>query len=580
MNVNLNVNLIGINCKYIHTNLAIRSLKKYCDKIGTLSSNINLYEYTINNNIDDVLEDIYTNNADVIGFSVYLWNVEMIKNIIHELKKVRPNTKILVGGPEVSYYSVKEFEDLGADYLIKRYGEKTFYELLHNLENNKALDTMKSFMYKNGETVYNNNEINFANLEDIPFVYDDCLDDFENKIIYYEASRGCPYSCQYCLSSVEEGLYIFPLERVFSDIRFFLDNKVMQVKFCDRTFNANKSYAKSIWKFLIQNDNLYTNFHFELSAEIIDQEMLELLATAREGLIQFEIGIQSTNQQTLNEVARSINTESIFKNVRILNDLGNIHLHTDLIVGLPHEDFESFKKSFNDVYSLKAEQLQVGFLKLLKGSALRDNAPLHDMLYKSYAPYEILSNKWLSYDEVLTLKAVENMVETFYNSRSFITTIDFLVLQYDNAFDFYLDLSNYYKANDLQKFSHKKVKLYEHLFNFSTYKNFDLDVVKNLIKYDILSKENLAILPDFLDTDGNLKWTYLNDETFVENNLGVYTSSFDKKAIARNVRFEEFAFDILSFIKTGKITPQSTMLMFDYLQKIQNPVSSINIIKL
>ncbi len=576
----MNVNLIGINCKYIHTNLAIRSLKKYCDKTGNLSSNINLYEYTINNNLDDILEDIYANKADAIGFSVYLWNVEIIKNIICELKKVMTNTKILVGGPEVSYYSADEFEKLGADFLVKRYGEKTFYELLHNLENNKPLSTMKSFMYKDGETVYNNNEINFANLEDIPFVYDDCLDDFENKIIYYEASRGCPYSCQYCLSSVEEGLYILTLERVFSDITFFLDNKVMQVKFCDRTFNANKSYAKSIWKFLIENDNNYTNFHFELSAEIIDQEMLELLATAREGLIQFEIGIQSTNQKTLNEVARSINTESIFKNVRILNDLGNIHLHTDLIVGLPHEDFESFKKSFNDVYSLKAEQLQVGFLKLLKGSALRDNAPLHEMLYKSYAPYEILSNKWLSYDEVLTLKAVENMVETFYNSRSFITTVDFLVAQYPTAFDFYLEFSNYYKEKDLQKFSHKKVKLYEHLFNFATYKNFDLSTVKNLIKYDILSKENLAILPEYLDTDANLKWAYLNDDIFIENNLGMYTTNFDKKAIARNVRFEEFTIDVLTFIQNGTILQETTILMFDYLQKIQNPVSNINIKKL
>ncbi len=576
----MNINLIGINCKYIHTNLAIRSLKKYCDATGNLNSSINLYEYTINNNLDDILEDIYSNKADIIGFSAYLWNVEIIKNIICELKKVMPKTKILVGGPEVSYYSVKEFEELGADFLIKRYGEKTFYDLIHCLENNTPLTNLKSFMYYDGDVVYNNNEINFANLEDIPFVYDDCLDDFENKIIYYEASRGCPYSCQYCLSSVEEGLYILPLERVFSDITFFLDNKVMQVKFCDRTFNANKNYAKSIWKFLIENDNNYTNFHFELSAEIIDEEMLELLATAREGLIQFEIGIQSTNQQTLNEVARSINTESIFKNVRILNDLGNIHLHTDLIVGLPHEDFESFKKSFNDVYSLKAEQLQVGFLKLLKGSALRDNAPLHDMLYKSYAPYEILSNKWLNYDEILTLKAVENMVETFYNSRSFITTIDYLVSKFNSAFDFYLELSTYYKENDLQKFSHKKVKLYEHLYNFATSKNFNLEIVTNLIKYDILSKENLAILPDYLSTDGNLKWTYLNDENFIENNLSQYTTNFDKKAIARNIRFEEFSIDVTAFIESGTLKQKSTILMFDYLQKIQNSVANIKITRL
>ncbi len=576
----MNVNLIGINCKYIHTNLAIRSLKKYCDATNTLESNINLYEYTINNNLDDILEDIYSNKADVIGFSVYLWNVEIIKNIICELKKVMPNTKILVGGPEVSYYTVEEFELLGADFLIKRYGEKTFYDLLHNLENNKPLNTLKSFMYYDSDVVYNNNEINFANLEDIPFVYNDCLDDFENKIIYYEASRGCPYSCQYCLSSVEEGLYILPIERVFSDISFFLDNKVMQVKFCDRTFNANKNYAKSIWKFLIENDNQYTNFHFELSAEIIDQEMLEILATAREGLIQFEIGIQSTNQQTLTEVARSINTESIFKNVKILNDLGNIHLHTDLIVGLPHEDFESFKKSFNDVYSLKAEQLQVGFLKLLKGSALRTNAPLHDMLYKSYAPYEILSNKWLSYDEILTLKAVENMVETFYNSRSFITTVDYLVAQFNSAFDFYLELSTYYAENDLQKFSHKKIKLYEHLYNFATFKKFDLNIVTNLIKYDILSKENLAILPEYLHTDNNLKWTYLNDDNFIENNLNQYTSDFDKKAIARNIRFEEFSVDVAAFVENRKIIQQSTILMFDYLQKIKNVVATIQITKL
>ncbi len=572
----MKVNLIGINCKYIHTNLAIRSLKKYCEK-GKLSSDINIFEYTINNNTDDILEDIYLNKPEVLGFSCYLWNIEIVKNIITEIKKVLPNTKIIVGGPEVSYYTEDEFKQLGADFLVKRYGEKTFYDLIYTLENNLPLNKLKSVMHNVDTNLYNNNELNFAHLIDIPFVYDDCLDDFENKIIYYEASRGCPYSCQYCLSSVEDGVYLLPLHRVFSDLEFFITKRVMQVKFCDRTFNANRNYAKNIWSFLINNDNGYTNFHFELSAEIIDDDMMQILSTAREGLIQFEIGVQSTNQDTLKEVARSINTKKIFENVKKINALGNIHLHTDLIVGLPNEDFVSFKKSFNDVYSLEAEQLQVGFLKLLKGSKLRDNAPLHEMQYKNYAPYEILSNKWLSYDEILSLKSVENMVEVFFNSRMFEQTINFLVKQYPTPFDFYLDLANYYNNNDLQKFSHKKIKLYEILFNFSQIKNFDLLIVKNLIKYDILSKENLSVLPSYLETDQSLKWTYLNDEQFTDTKFAKYNNQFDKKAIARNTRFEKFDINVLNFKNTKEIEQTECILMFDYLEKILNKIAKVNI---
>ncbi len=575
----MNVNLIGINCKYIHTNLAIRSIKGYCEKYK-LKSKINLYEYTINNTLDDILEDIYLNKAEVIGFSVYLWNVEIIKNIIKELKKVVPSTKIVVGGPEVTYYSKEEFLELGADFLVKRAGEKTFYELLTALENGAGLDKLKSMMFKLEDGVYDNDEANSPQLLDIPFVYEGCLDDFTNKIIYYEASRGCPYSCQYCLSSVEDGLFLLPLHRVFEDLTFFLENKVMQVKFCDRTFNANRNYAKNIWSFLINNDNGYTNFHFELSAEIFDDDMLEILKTAREGLIQFEIGVQSTNQDTLKEVARSINTAKIFENVNILNNLGNIHLHTDLIVGLPYENFESFKKSFNDVYSLKAEQLQLGFLKLLKGSELRKNAPKHEMLYKDYAPYEILSNKWLSYDEILSLKAVENMVEVYYNSGGFKTTVEYFVSLFETPFDFFLTMATYYKEKDLQKFSHKKIKLYEHLFNFAVDNNFDLVFVKDLIKYDILTHENLSVLPEYLVSDNNLKWEYVNNDDFYNEKFKDYLDSFDKKAIVRNTRFETFSYDIEAFVNENKVVNNSVTLLFDYLGKILNNNTKVLITRL
>ncbi len=575
----MEVNLIGINCKYIHTNLAIRSIKGYCEKYK-LKSKINLYEYTINNTLDDILEDIYLNKTEIIGFSVYLWNVEIIKNIITELKKVAPNTKIVVGGPEVTYYTQDEFLELGADFLVKRAGEKTFYELLTALENNSSLLNLKSVMYKVEGEIYDNNEVNSPQLLDIPFVYENNLDDFTNKIIYYEASRGCPYSCQYCLSSIEDGLFLLPLHRVFEDLTFFLENKVMQVKFCDRTFNANKNYAKNIWSFLINNDNGYTNFHFELSAEIFDEDMLEILKTAREGLIQFEIGVQSTNQDTLKEVARSINTDKIFENVNILNSLGNIHLHTDLIVGLPFENFESFKKSFNDVYSLKAEQLQLGFLKLLKGSELRKNAENHGMLYKDYAPYEILSNNWLSYDEVLTLKAVENMVEVYYNSGGFKTTVEYFVSLFESPFDFFLQLAYYYKEQDLQKFSHKKIKLYEHLYNFAEYSKFNISIFKDLIKFDILTHENLSILPEYLNTDNNLKWTYINDDEFYNKAFNEYLESFDKKAIVRNSRFESFSYDILSFLESNEIKESNNILLFDYLGKIIDNNTKVLITKL
>lgn len=572
----MKINLVGINCKYIHTNLAIRSIKKYCEE-QKINNQINLFEYTINNNIDDILEDIYINKPDLLGFSVYLWNVEIIKNLIKELKKVLPNTTVVVGGPEVSYYTQNEFVELGADFLVKSFGEKTFYDIVKMFECDLNVNTLKGVMYKCNGLVVENSELNFAHLNEIPFVYGDCLDDFENKIIYYEASRGCPYTCQYCLSSVEDGFYTLNIDRVFSDLKFFIDNNVMQVKFCDRTFNANRNFAKNVWKYIIKNDNNYTNFHFELSAEIIDPEMIEILTKAREGLIQFEIGVQSTNQETLGEVARSINTEKVFKNVRILNSLGNIHLHTDLIVGLPYENFESFKKSFNDVYSLKAEQLQVGFLKLLKGSKLRENAEKHEMLYKDYAPYEILSNKWLTFDEVLILKSVENMTEIYYNSGSFKSCIDYLVSLFETPFEFYLELALFYKKNNLHKFSHKKNKLYENLYNFSVNKNLNINIVKNYIKYDILSKENLPKLPEYLNSYSDLKWEYINNEQFVSNHLGDYLNSYDKKAIARNIRFEKFDFDMINSSNTTTLNYNETVLMFDYLNKISKTSNKVKI---
>lgn len=564
---------MAINAKYIHTSLAIRSIYKYCEE---LKENLTTKEFTINNNEDYIINEIYKEKPDLIGFSCYIWNIEMILDIISTLKKILPNTKIFLGGPEASY----EYEYLfkkGIDLIAIGEGEKTVKEIILAFNKKPEIDerfkNIKGVAFPFENEIFVSEEREQLDLNDIPFVYDD-LKDTENKILYYEASRGCPYTCQYCLSSLEKGLRFLEDDRVKSDLQFFLDNKVKQVKFVDRTFNCRKKYAIMIWEYLIENDNNITNFHFEISADILDDDMINVLKRARLGLFQFEIGIQSTNDITLNEIKRKTNLQKLFEKVLVVKDLKNIHQHLDLIAGLPNESYEIFKKSFNDVFNLYPEQFQLGFLKLLRGSGLRANAEKYGIIYKEKAPYEVLFTKYISYDEMSLLKDIENMVEIYYNSGKAINTIKYSLNYFKTPFDFFETLAKYWKEKGFENISHNKMKLYQIIFEF-LFKNTqcEKDILKEIIKFDIYLNDNIKSLPDWIENeiDNSFKEKeklFYNNEENIKKYLPHFIDK-DSKHISRICHFGKFSIDIDNLIKSNfkEVIKNESYILFDYYTK-------------
>lgn len=536
--------LAAINAKYIHTCLAVRSIKKYCEG---LESDIQISEYTINQEKDFILSDLMEKKPDVVCFSSYIWNIEFVKELSSNIKKVNHQVKIILGGPEVSYDCEKTFTDIPyTDIIIFGEGERTAKELFECLENEKDYKNLLGIAYKENNKVIQNPPQIPLSLDELPFVYDD-ISELENRIIYYETSRGCPYNCQYCLSSVEKGVRFLSLERVFSDLDFFIKNRVKQVKFVDRTFNCNKKHAVEIWKYIIKNDNGYTNFHMEITADILDDSEIELLKTAREGLIQFEIGVQSTNDMTIEAVKRNTSFDKLVGIVKKIKATGNIHCHLDLIAGLPYEDFNSFKKSFNDVYALKPEQFQLGFLKLLKGSGLRYDAEKYGIVYRENPPYEVLYTKWLDFYEMTDLKACENIVETYYNSGKSLKTIEFAIKYFESAFDFYYSFGLWWKEKDCHKVQHSKIELYEILRNFLIEKGFAdnrLKIAEELLRFDIYWNDNLKTLPEWAQRDESENFKFAKRKFFENKEITQkyfpHLAEFTPKQIARMTRIEKF----------------------------------------
>ncbi len=538
--------LVGVNAKFIHQNLAIYSIGKFLENKGV--SNIFYEEFTINSNIDKIINKIYEHKPKVLGFSCYIWNFEMIKAMLPILRDILPDTKIVLGGPEVSY----EVEDsflLEADYVVVGEGELPFYELVRGILSNGDIENIKSIAYRKEGKVFINGEFNTVALDEIPFIYDD-LSIFENKIIYYETSRGCPYNCQYCLSSSVSGVRFLSEDRVFSDLDFFIKNKVRQVKFVDRTFNIDTKFAMKVWKFLIDNDNGFTNFHFELSADILKDNMFELLKTAREGLFQFEVGVQSTNTETLKAIQRSHNQELLFSNIKKLMALKNIHIHLDLIVGLPFEDIVSFEKSFNDVFNEKSHQFQVGFLKLLKGAGLRSPKAIEEygFKYRSFAPYEIYETKWLPYGDYSLLRDIEELVELYYNSGFLFGTLCLCTKFCDNMFKFFKDFSLFFRDKGYYEISHKKITLYNIFYEFaSEYFNKEtFKVIKDSFLLDFLLNEKASLLPENFGVVLKDKlWDILNDEAIADKEFKeCYDKGFNNKQIARNFVCLEFDYNL------------------------------------
>lgn len=492
--------LAACNAKYIHSNLAVYNLKS-CS--GEYSSRVVVKEYTINQLRDDILKDIYLEQPDVICFSCYIWNISFVRELVPDIKKILPQVEFWAGGPEVSYDAVEFLKKNPAFFgVMVGEGEETFHELAGYYIERKpeTLSEIRGVAFRDenkGRDIVHTGWRELMDLSKVPFAYSN-LTEFKNRIIYYESSRGCPFSCSYCLSSIDKKLRFRDIELVKKELQFFIDNKVSQVKFVDRTFNCKHDHAMEIWRYITEHDNGITNFHFEISADLLRAEELALMKTMRPGLIQLEIGVQSTNPQTIKAIRRTMDFEKLKGIVEQIHSFGNIHQHLDLIAGLPYEGYDSFHKSFCDVYALRPEQFQLGFLKVLKGSHMMEMTGEYQILYKDREPYEVLSTAWLTYGEILRLKMVESMVEVYYNSGQFKNTLVFLEKYFDDPFRMYEALGRFYEKKGYSEISHSRMRRYEILMEFAgEQKEIPPEALSDVMLLDLYLRENLKSRPSF-----------------------------------------------------------------------------------
>ena len=531
--------LVACNAKYIHSNLAVYDLQAYA---SDYADHIVLKEYTINQQKDDIMRDIYLEHPDVVCVSCYIWNLSFVKELMADLIKILPGADFWAGGPEVSY-DAEKFLTENSEFkgVMVGEGEETFKELAgYYVEKNpQDLKNMTGICYRDGDQIIHNGWRQIMDLSSIPFIYKD-LSEFKNRIIYYESSRGCPFSCSYCLSSIDKKLRFRDTETVKKELQFFIDNKVPQVKFVDRTFNCKHDHAMAIWKYINEHDNGVTNFHFEISADLLREEELQEMSTMRPGLIQLEIGVQSTNPDTIKAIHRTMDFEKLKGIVDRIHSFGNIHQHLDLIAGLPYEDYDSFRNSFNDVYALKPQQLQLGFLKVLKGSHMMEMCREYGIVYKTQEPYEVLSTKWLDYDHVLKLKTVENMVEVYYNSGQFQNTLEYLEKFFPDAFSIYERLGSFYMEKGYGDISHTRMRRYEILLEFlEDMPEISVDQVKDQMVYDLYLRENLKSRPGFA-----------RDQKLFERQIWDFRK---REKVAKNAHVEVFA--------------DGTVLLFNYADR-------------
>lgn len=594
----MKVLLAAINAKYIHSNLGIYSLKTYGEKMlkewGLAEQvEISLAEYTINHQMEQILQDIYKRKPDVIGFSCYIWNISYVKMILADIKKVLPDVKIWAGGPEVSYHAEAFLkEEPAVDLVMMGEGEITFAHFLKALLEGEALKQVPGLMLRNDDGTFTDTGFRqVMDMSQIPFPYAFMdMKELEHRIIYYESSRGCPFSCAYCLSSIDKKLRFRSLDLVLPELEWFLQAKVPQVKFVDRTFNCKKSHAMAIWQYIRDHDNGITNFHFEIAADLLDKDELDLLSTMRPGLVQLEIGVQSTNEKTLETIHRKTDIEEIRQITETINSWHNIHQHLDLIVGLPWEDLKRFKQSFNDVYSMEPEQLQLGFLKILKGSYMEELIPDCDLLYSAAPPYEVLQTKWLSYGDVLELKDIEEMTEVHYNSRQFTCTLKELEKEFNTPYEMFSFMAGYYNKNHLSGISHSRIARYEILWKMiqvkleksgryethETYETYEshaprgtevnpgisgkLELYRDLLMTDLYLRENVKSRPSFardLSSSKDFVREFFQREEKTPEHLSGY-EGYDSRQMAKMAHLE--------LLRDG------TYLLFDY--KRRDPLSN------
>lgn len=556
--------LVAVNAKYIHSNPAVYSLKRFA---GEYTDAVEIAEYTINNRMEDILEDIYRRKPDVIGFSCYIWNIGMVEKLMGGLHKLLPKLPVFLGGPEVTY---------DADKLLRKYpyltgifigeGEATFAQVVkyYVKKNPASLEDIPGLMLRSGMTLARAP----LNLTEVPFLYDDMVP-FQNRIIYYETQRGCPFRCSYCLSSIDKTVRFRDIEVVKKELAFFLEKKVKQVKFVDRTFNCNHDHAMAVWQYLYDHDNGVTNFHFEIAGDILREDEIALVAKMRPGLVQFEIGVQSTNTDTLREIRRVMDIEKLKQVVAALKAAHNVHIHLDLIAGLPYEDYDSFARSFDDVYAMEPEQLQLGFLKVLKGSYMAEMAESYGLVYTDYAPYEVLYTNWLSFTEICRLKRIEEMVEIYYNSGQFAHSLPVMIADLgQGAFAFYEALADFYEEQGFFVETPSRIYRYQALLSFAKSIHPERqELYKELLLFDLYVRENLKSRPDFApdlhDLQPVIHAFYKKEES--ERRYLPHLSEIPAPQLSRMTHLEPFSYSVWATdVSEVKRLPEQAFLLFDY----------------
>ncbi|MEJ8730599.1 B12-binding domain-containing radical SAM protein [Blautia sp. HCN-20427] len=562
--------LAAVNAKYIHSNLAVYSMKAYC---RAFAAHIELAEYTINQQEDEILKDLYRKKPEILCFSCYIWNISFIKELIRNVKKILPDTVIWAGGPEVSYDAEQFLEEMPEVFgVMCGEGEETFRELTQyyvNLERNTEkgteLEKIDGIVFRKGKEIQKTAPRAILDMDTLVFPYQD-MELFHHRIIYYESSRGCPFSCSYCLSSIDKKLRFRSTKLVKQELQFFLDNQVPQVKFVDRTFNCKKEHALEIWRYIQEHDNQVTNFHFEIAADLLTEEEIALIHTMRPGLIQLEIGVQSTNEDTIREIRRKTSFEKISQKVRQVQAGKNVHQHLDLIAGLPLEGYDSFRKSFDDVYGLRPQQLQLGFLKVLKGSYMYEKREEYGCVYKQREPYEVLSTNWLSYGEICRLKGIEDMVEVYYNSGQFTRTIEALEKEFSDAFAMYEALADFYEKKGYFGISHTRIRRYEILLEFLEEQGKeDLAYFRERMVFDLYARENLKTRPVWAGEQKLYKEQIQNfyRKEAEEPRLLRQYGGYQPRQLEKMTHLEVFTYDVLSQKREKGQYP----VLFDYKER-------------
>jgi radical SAM superfamily enzyme YgiQ (UPF0313 family) len=570
--------LVTLDSKFIHANLAVRYLKKYCIDMENEDLSIEIKEFTVNQKHEYILSEILSSNADLICFSCYVWNIEYIKELAYIIKEARNNIEILCGGPEVSF-EIETFmkNEPYIDYVIYGEGELTFREFIKEYGCNAPnFQQIRGLAYRDGgKVIVNQHREPIHNLDIINYPYDE-NDSFEDKIIYYESSRGCPFSCSFCMSSIDKKMRTFSMERVKNDLEMLLNTKARQIKFVDRTFNADSKRAMDIMDFIKEHNKNNMTIHFEITADIINDEFLNYISRLPVNMFQFEIGIQTLNDNTLSEINRRMNLEKINHVISSIVGSRNVHIHLDLIAGLPYEDYKSFKKSFDGIHKLNAEKIQLGFLKVLKGTKIYDDVEKHCIKYRKTSPYEVICTKYISVDELLRLKNIEELVERYYNEKYFVKSLEYILTNIftESPFDFYEDFSHYWQNHDLYRMSHSRKSLYKILYDYIIYSNKMTDEFLWSLKFDYVFNNQFEDLPDYLERNSEDKFKAIKRAlAYSESFKDRYLNEGNRERTINEFRLVEIGNDVVLFLygdKENIFNRCQTFIINDLIEEMEN----------